>query len=293
MHALSSLRRAAGSAALVALSLAVAGCSDCLTFEATPNQNPQVREATITEFNPNYNADSTPVSRYSIHSFAFPASDETSGTLPDDSRFNHFGGRVVLGEVKYNSPVDGSPRTVRVSTNSVPNDSIVGDVMVVSVSLGPPATARLRFKGSLGTISPPLNPSGSATDFVNYVKQHAGTDQQINALAGAASDNGSGLGSSSNPAINVEVLNALGQPVSEALPADVQAQVDAFSAGTEFVEVTVNIGEVYYYKAASGQEYAVLIEDIFQGSLAPNLQRVTLKYIDLRVTIPEECSTTS
>jgi len=276
-------------AAVAALMLA--GCGECPVFENAPSNNLQVREATITRFNPSFLPDSTPAPSYSIHTFAFPTSDASSGDLPNDNRFRTQSGQVVLGILEYSNPF-GEERTVRVSTGAVDNSRLNGDIMVVSVSLGPPRTARLRFRREVATISPPLLTSASASDFVAYVQGNAGTSQQVDGLAATASRYGANLGnasSSSNPSIRVDVLGSNGQVTGDAVPAALQPAVDSIAQSSRIVEVEVRLGEVYYYKAESGQEFAVLIEDIFEGSQSPNLQRVTIKYIDLRTEIPTDC----
>ena len=55
------------------------------------------------------------------------------------------------------------------------------------------------------------------------------------------------------------------------------------------IDITVRPGEVYYYKARNGKEFAVVIADIRQGTFEPYLKRVTIKFSEIRGQKKTEC----
>jgi hypothetical protein len=85
----------------------------------------------------------------------------------------------------------------------------------------------------------------------------------------------------------LRVLDALGADVtgSVAVPSELLQRFAAVLAPA--VDVQVHLGEVYYYQARSGAEFVVLIEDIRPGTLPPNLNRMTIKFV--QVVTPEGC----
>jgi hypothetical protein len=85
------------------------------------------------------------------------------------------------------------------------------------------------------------------------------------------------------------VLDPQGADVTGAVPVPPDILQALASLLQPAVDVRVEIGQVYYYRAKSGAEFAVLIEDIRPGTLPPNLNRVTLKFAQVLTT--EGCQT--
>lgn len=283
--------------AFLAAALLLASCG-CPELTTGPVQDPRVYNQTITEFNPGWNPPTdpdnpadrgTPVPRFSISTFEFPANASSSGTFPNDSRFSGGRGIELDREVFFNSG-DGHTYTALLVNRSPGNREIQGDVMVVSVDLNStPRTARLRFSGRLFQFPDRLQ-SGSATDFIDFIKTNANTEAQLAQLRGNASPQGQGL--ITTPAIaqfDTLVIDSLGREVTNVvIPTDTREDLST-NEQVLYYDITVEIGEVYYYVADNGVEFAIHIEDIFEASLTPNQRRVTIKFAALHG--PELCET--
>lgn len=274
---------------LVVFSLVLSSC-DCPEFNSGANVNPSVREATVTEFNPSTLADSTPVPSYSIANFRFPTSTSSSGDLPTDTRVSN-GRFFILAERTFQA--NNRTYTAIRTTQSLPNDSLIGDMQVVSVNIpatpGQPRTAVVRLWGGLASIGKTFN-SASATDFVNYLRGFLNPpapdpnakwpdnwDSDATANKGGAIVNGVNQ-SNVNPPFTDIILDENGNNVTGIVTIP-PTLFDDVTLG--YRDVTVTIGDVYYYTARNGSKFAILIEDISFGSLAPNLNRVTIKFADL------------
>lgn len=274
---------------LILVSIVFAGC-DCPEFNSGANVNPSVREATVTEFNPTTLADSTPVASYSIANFRFPTSTSSSGDLPTDTRVSN-GRFFILAERSFvaNNRTYKAIRT----TQSLPNDSLIGDMQVISVNIPPtpgqPRTAVIRLWGGLATIGKTFN-SASATDFVNYLRGFLtppapspnaqwpeNWDSDATANKGGAVVSGVSQSNAIPPFVDI-VVDENGTNVTGAVTIP-STLFDDVTLG--YRDITITIGDVYYYSARNGSKFAILIEDISFGSLAPNLNRVTIKFADL------------
>jgi hypothetical protein len=281
--------------ALAGVIAALSSCG-CPEFNTEPNPDPSVREATITEFNPDFTTPTniggdtiaTPVDQYSIHTFLFPNNVSSSGSLPNDTRVAG-GKEIVLAETKYDRTVNNATEqiTAQLVVNRPTNDTLVGDIMVSFVEpngAAPARFARLRFYGSLGKYIDPLN-SASAKDFANYLIQKK---SETEGFSGGSGVTRYGLDAPrvNSTTGNVTIFRAVRPngdtiPTSE-IPANIQAELISKTDNESYVEIEVRIGEVYYYRARNGIEFGVLIEDIRQGSIAPNLNRVTIKFAELK-----------
>lgn len=276
-------------AGMIGVAAVLSSCG-CPEFNTEPNPDPSVREATITEFNPNFTTPtgvggdtiSVPVPQYSVHTFQFPNNIASSGSLPNDNRLS--GGRkLVLGE--QDTIIDNERYTVQLVSNIPTNESLIGDILVSQVTnvTGAPGDrrARLRIYGSMGQYSDDLN-SASAGDFATYLRR---TD-----VKGETEDFGTGQGVRRYGTTNAVKLDMSDIRVVRA--SDSINTVDPRLQGiadrllnmniASIYEIEVKIGEVYYYRARNGIEFGVLIEDIRQGSIAPNLNRVTIKFAELK-----------
>jgi hypothetical protein len=276
--------------ATMAVLLSSCGCPELTTG---PIQDPRVYNQTITEFNAGWNPPAdpldptdpgTPVARFSISTFEFPANSASSGNFPNDPRFSNGRGIVLDTE-----PFKDNAKSYRAElvNRSPSNDLLQGDVMVVSVDLASnPHTAHLRFSGNLFRF-PDVLPSGSATAFIDYIKQYAHTEEQLQALRGEALPYGLTIATTSPAKLDTIVVDSLGREVTGiAIPNDTRSKLST-SQVSIYYDVTVEIGQVYYYIAKNGVEFAVHIEDIFEGSLAPNQRRITIKFAALHG--PQKC----
>jgi hypothetical protein len=277
---------------LAALAITLASCG-CPELTTGPIQDPRVYNQTITEFDAGWNPPAdpldptdpgTPVARFSISTFQFPANAASSGNFPNDQRFSNGRGIVLDSE-----PFTDNSKSYRAQlVNRTPdNDDLEGDIMVVSVDLNStPRTARLRFSGNLYRFPDALG-TGSATAFVDYIKQHAHTEDQLEALRGLAMPFGVNYTTAAGARLDTIVVDSLGREVTGiAIPGETRSELSSSQVNV-YYDVTVEIGEVYYYIADNGVEFALHIEDIFEGSLAPNQRRVTIKFAALHG--PQRC----
>jgi hypothetical protein len=277
---------------LAALAIALASCG-CPELTTGPIQDPRVYNQTITEFNAGWNPPAdpldptdpgTPVARFSISTFQFPANSSSSGNFPNDQRFST-GRGIVLDTEPFKD--NGKSYTAQLVNRSPTNDQLQGDIMVVSVDLASnPRTARLRFSGNLYRFPSTLG-TGSATAFIDYIKQNAHTEEQLQTLRGLAMPYGLNIATTNGAKLDTIVVDSLGREVTGIpIPGGTAAELTS-SQVTTYYDVTVEIGEVYYYIAENGVEFAIHIEDIFEGSLAPNQRRVTIKFAALHG--PQRC----
>ncbi|GEM_PF-759968 len=264
---------------------------DCPDFNSGANVNPSVREATITEFNPSTLPDSTPVPSYSIANFRFPTSTSSSGDLPTDTRVSN-GRYFILAEETFASGT--RTYSAKRTTQSLPNDSLFGDIQVVSVNVpaipGQARTAVLRFWGGLASIGKSFN-SASATDYISYLRSFLNpqppdplaqwpVNWEADASANKTGTTVNGVSQSIViPAFTDFVFDENGLDVTGAVAIPANLFIDI---KLQYRDITVAIGDVYYYTARNGSHFAILIEDISFGSLAPNLNRVTIKFADLQ-----------
>jgi hypothetical protein len=158
---------------------------------------------------------------------------------------------------------------------------------VVSVDpTSTPRTARLRFTGRLHRFPDTLS-SGSATAFIDYIRLHARTTKQLDELRGSASRFGAGMASTGPRALDTIVVDSLGREVTGVTIAPAVLSELSTTELLVSYEVTVEVGDVFYYVARNGVEFALHIEDIFEGTLPPNQRRVTIKFAALHG--PELC----
>jgi len=259
-------------------------CS-CPELQPDPLADVRVREATITQFDPRWDAaQNTPAPTYSIHTFLFPSTPNSSGSLPNDDRVA-FGRTLVLGQQTF--VANGVEYTAQAITVRPPNWAMQGDWMVVEVDpTANPPQAWIRVAGSLALLPDRLL-SASAEDFVTYLRARLG---QLNTAAQSASLYGQALVPRRQlPDVVTRVLDPQGADVTGAVPVPPDILQALASLLQPAVDVRVEIGQVYYYRAKSGAEFAVLIEDIRPGTLPPNLNRVTLKFAQVLTT--EGCQT--
>jgi hypothetical protein len=263
----------------ILLILLANSCCDC---PLDPYNSPiicKVREVTITEFNPGINQinDSTfvPVPEYSIHTYQFPNSDLHSGFLPNDERFAD---REVIALAREN--IEGSSYFAVILDTYPINKDLKGDMMVISAD---PVNLRalLRFKGSLQRLNPKFL-SENANEFCDYIEAHKTT---INDALTDLKEYGKGLFGSAEVtynAGNVEVVDANGRIVTNepGVPFPTQAMIDKLlrDVNQQAVNVLVDIGDVFVYKAIDGKFFVFVVADVSQGTFEPRKRRVSIMF---------------
>jgi hypothetical protein len=265
-------------------------CNEC-PLENSPTTVCEVREATITVFNPSLRdpvpPDTVrfPVPEYSIHTFLFPIDKSNSGTLTNDSRFED-NEQLIMAQQPFPNP-NGSGDLLAVIYDIFPfNSLMVGDLMVIRVRLNEDPTlneADLRFYGYLERM--PIDfLSENADEFCeDYISDI--DEDYIEAFRQTASQYGRALPNAfihSYDSDDVSVIDNQGNIVQGVDPPVVVVNELIDRAQNNAINVTVKPGQVYYYKARNGKEFAVVIADIKEGTFEPNKRRVTIMFTALR-----------
>ena len=287
---------------LSALAVIIQSCSECDLVTANYPCNP--REATITQFDPRVSAvvngnDTTivPVPTYSIQTFLFPSDNSSSGTLANDNRFSQTDTtkeKVVIAQKQFTS--SGQQLIAQLVSIHPTNSSLVGDMMVIDVDItAAPPTALLRFYGSL-TEFPFTLQSEDASLFCSRIENYRSTDNEFNNIKGKVTDFGKGLTNAVNSSFttsDIRVMDLSNHDVtylySGSIPQSVRDSLLSASA-SQAVDILVQPGQMYFYHARNGKDFAVLIADINQGTFPPNLKRVTIKFSEIRGSNKTDCN---
>jgi hypothetical protein len=287
--------------ALSVLTVIIQSCSDCNLVTANYPCTP--REATVTQFDPRVSVvingnDTTivPVPTYSIQTFLFPSDNSSSGSLTNDNRFSQTDTtkqKVVIAEKQFTYA--GRQLIAQLVSIHPTNSSLVGDMMVIDVDMtaSPPA-ALLRFYGLLA-IFPFTLQSEDASLFCADIENYRGSDNDFNNIKGRSTEFGKGLPNAVNSSFtssDIRVLDMNNNDVtfiySGNIPKDVKDSL--LSASTsQAVDILVQPGQMYYYRARNGKDFAVLIADIREGTFSPNLKRVTIKFSEIRGSDKTDC----
>lgn len=286
--------------AAIAYIATIYGCGDCI-LESTAFPC-RIREATVTRFDPRLilqpDSSLVPVPTYSIHTFTFPNDNTSSGLLSNDTRYdqNSYTDQfIVIDEGTFE--VAGFVYTAKLVSFQPPNSLTVGDMMVIGLSLDSvPSVAYLRFRGSLARFPNDFYSEDAFKFCDEYLKDYRDqVDEDYSRIAGRASLYGGSLPNAARTDYtedNIIVTDEFGYDVSalrkQDIPTDLRNRLlnnqSAFS-----VDLKVMPGEVYYYKAINGKEFAVIIADIREGTFEPFLKRVTLKFSELKGQTVGQC----
>lgn len=275
-------------------------CS-CPVEESDPVFLCETRLATIDRFNPNFTVRIDPVSgeavtdldsTYSISMFLFPNDASSSGSLPNDARFQNSSQLVIAKEpflidgVKYYAAImDGFPS----------NDLLAGDILVDSVDLsaatGP--GAYFRIYGNLLMIDRNYN-SEDAQAFCDYVTAHTDTIQSAsNLIREKNGQNDYKYGknqpgavestyNSSSIMILDEQLKVIGSYGAVGVPNPTPDVISKLNANAiKYVRLRVEPGNVYTYLAKNGKRFVFFVSEIRAASIFPYRQRVTIMFYPL------------
>lgn len=264
------------------------GCDDCpLDEEDNPQLNCQVREVTITEFNPRLEvrtiqlpdgSDSTyfvPVGEYSIHTFEFPIDQSNSGSLPNDQRYED-NEEIVVAKVPFS---DGSPYYAAILDVYPLNSNMIGDIMVVNVAEDL-SYANIRVNGYLENINDRFE-SENADDFCDFID--AIGSENVDDLRESASQYGEEVpGASQGDFTNapIDVVDQNGRIITENPPVVSQEdanEVRALAEGKAF-DIRVTPGDVFFYQARNSRSFIFVVADIKEGTFAPHKKRVTIMF---------------
>jgi hypothetical protein len=158
-----------------------------------------------------------------------------------------------------------------------------------------PMQAYLRIYGSLARFPDDFESEDAYRFCEEYLKNYRDTDPDFKSISSEKSLYGEALPNTVAGKFDIDdiiVINEAGWDVSITIkPRVPQVIIDALLGGanTSAVDIRVSPGEVYFYKARNGKEFAVVIADIRQGSFEPYLRRVTIKFSELRGMKVSDC----
>jgi hypothetical protein len=275
---------------IASILIAFNSCNDC-PLENSPTTVCEVREATITLFNPSLDDPTPPdtvrlpVPEYSIHTFLFPMDKSNSGTLTNDSRFED-NEQLIVAQQAFPNPL-GTGDLLAVIYDIFPfNSLMVGDLMVVRVRLNADPTLReadLRFNGYLQRM-PDDFMSENADEFCeDYIKEL--TQDDIEGFRTSASQWGAVLPNAvfhDYEPSDITVIDNSGNTVPGVTPPVETINELLAKVQDNAVDITVKLGQVYYYRARNNKEFAVVIADIKEGTFEPNKRRVTIMFTALK-----------
>jgi len=289
---------------LSAFALFAQSCGDCDLVGTT--YPCRVREGTVPLFEPSLFVDTdgniTMVPRYNNQTFLFPIDNTSSGTLTNDNRYetdSYLDQFLILDQRLWTDTGTGEVLRAQLINQFPPNPIMVGDAMVVSVA-NDHSYALIRFYGNVARF-PQRFLFEDAFRFCNqYLKEYKDVtgDTEFKMIASQATRYGVGIRYNNPTPIenSIRILNNANQDVTSQY-LNVIPQNLLLDLGRERVvvgvDVQVTVGDVLYYRARNGKEFAVIISNIFEGSLDPNIQRVTIRFSELKGRGPNECKTSN
>ncbi len=263
---------------------------ECPLQESNVYQQCQVREVTITKFSPFGNLvqvtepDGTqkivfqPDSLYSIHTFLFPFDKNYSGALINDERFAS-SSTIPIVKIPFS---DKRPYYLAVFDNYPPNNDLNGDILLFSVADNF-QSAEIRVAGDIVLTNLTFN-SEDSRQFCEMVDVLTKDTAQIRSLKNNLSQYGIGLPNSrvlDYSQGNIVVLDTGNNIVGGITPPinDVNYALDLLK--NRAINIIVQIGQVYLYRAKNGKYFIFAITDIRQGTLSPNKRRITIMFSEI------------
>lgn len=263
---------------------------ECPLQELNTYSNCQVREATITKFNPGgtlqnvTNPDGTsslvflPDSLYSIHTFLFPFDRNMSGALLNDERFAK-SSTIPIVKIPFS---DKRPYYLAIVDNYPQNNMLNGDILLFDVA-NDFSFAQIRVAGEIAQINLTFN-SENSERFCNLVNTLTRDTAEMRRLKSSLSLYGRDLPNKIELNYNrgdVIVLDTGNNPVVGVDPP--QKDIDYILELTQkrSINIIVRIGEVYLYRARNGKYFIFAITDIRQGTLTPFKRRLTIMFSEV------------
>lgn len=264
----------------------------CPLEEISPTPICNVREVTITKFNPSGTLQSiqnpdgttslvfTPDSTYSIHTFQFPFDKYSSGFLPNDERFTE-SSYITLAKHPFS---DNRPYFLVIFDNYPLNNDLNGDIMVIDVK-DDLYSAELRIAGPIVLLNEKFN-SENSQEFCEFVNNLVQDKDKINQYKNGLKLYGSGLPFANiitYNSSNITILDKDNNPIAPGTVDPLQEDIDQILKLTEnkAVNITVRVGDVFIYHAKNGKYFIFAVTDIRQGTLSPFKRRVTIMFSEV------------
>ncbi|ROL58156.1 hypothetical protein D9V84_00025 [Bacteroidetes/Chlorobi group bacterium Naka2016] len=277
------------NALFLAFLLLIQSC-DCPLQEANVYSECQVREATITKFNPNgtlqqvTNPDGTstlvfvPDSLYSIHTFLFPFNKDMSGSLVNDERFAK-SSTIPIVKIPFS---DSRPYYLAIFDNYPQNNDLNGDILLYDVA-NDLSSAAIRVAGEIVRINQTFN-SENSTEFCDVVNRLTRDTALIRNLKSRLSQFGRNL---PNAVVinynqgNIVVLDTGNNIVVGVTPTQNDINYVLEITANKSVNLIVRVGEMYLYRARNGKYFIFAVTDIREGTLPPFKRRLTIMFSEI------------
>ncbi len=268
---------------LLGLSIFVNSCCDCPLEPSDLKLKCNVREASITDFNPNLTlkpgtADTLiPVPEYSIHTFLFPNDNNSSGSLPNDERFASSSTITTLS-LPFS---DGRPYYVAIIDNIPFNGNQNGDILVDSVfydnATPTNSYAFIRVKGQIQRTNYQFN-FDNAQLFCDFVSNNSSS---LLDLFKDLKLYGSGIVGDtkirSYNAADIKVIDIGGKVVNNINPS--QTDIDKLLLlSQQGTDILIKPGDVFVYQAVNNRRFVFSVANIGLGMFQPFKKRVTIMF---------------
>ena len=279
----------------VAISALFQSCDDCPLEPVKPQEVCKTRITQIEQFNANFtvftdvNGVITNVldSNYNIGMFLFPTDDNSTGSYPNDMRFeNAF--QVPIARVPFNN----NDYTIAIFDRKPSNNDLAGDILVSEVVMAPTIYADLRIAGKIRQLNGTLATEDSEV-FCNWVR--ANKDAIAADFSPMTSDDSYRFGlkcwnhstvnySTVTPSIidrDGNIIGQIGDPGMPAVPADILSKLVTDASAKKAVDLRVSTGELYAYMSKAGKRFVFLVSEIRRSPVHPFRSRVTIMFIPL------------
>lgn len=270
-------------ALISALSFFINSCCDCPLEPSDLKMKCNVREASITDFNPNLTLKPStsdtliPVPEFSIHTFLFPSDNNSSGSLPNDQRFATTSTITTLS-IPFS---DGQPYYLAIMDNIPFNSNQNGDILVDSVfydaTTPTNSYAFLRIKGEIQRTNLLFN-FDNAQLFCDFVSNNSSNLLDLFKdvkLYGIGIVGDSRIRSYS--AADVKIINTAGKIVDNVTP--LQSDINKILAlAQQGTDILVKPGDVFVYQAVNNRRFVFSIANIGLGMFQPFKKRVTIMF---------------
>lgn len=261
-------------------------CSECPITEAPPIFVCETRIVTMEKFNPNFTIVSDKAvldSDYNISIYQFPDNSSSSGSFPNDSRFE---GNAVVALASFPFAFNDSIYYANIMDSYPTNEQLMGDFLVqdVNVTSNPPI-ANIRIFGSIALFSQGLFTEDSQK-FCDFVEQN---NKQIqNSFKNFTEENRFGknqVGIIQNTYTvnniiitdnNGKIVGTAGTPSVPTPPQDVINKLNDAANKLVSFDLPVIPGNVYTYIAKNGKRFVIVITEIRQTNITPFRKRVSM-----------------
>ncbi len=239
-----------------------------------------VREGTVAVFN----SDITDA-KFNIATFRFPASFVSSGSLPNDSRFNQ--GAWQFTENAF--PLPGYTTTYRF--DQPPNSIQEGDFLVDTILIDNlnvlNSTVRLRMRGKFLRLNEfiPFDDANAFETWINNKKNELNANALCEqytqqAISYGETNNGSSfsiIATHPDPLLPTYTYPAP-WPTAKNTGLILPPFKRSIAGNLDTYTSDLRLGEVFYYEAVNGVKFYVLVSNLRTGILSPQLLRATFKF---------------